>query len=82
MQDGKKKNMKIKIIASKKYGSEYLKEQLLNAISKTSLEVVDDNYDLSIAIGGDGTFLHSVRENNFNPNICLLYTSPSPRDRG
>ena len=40
--------MKVKIIASKKYGSEYLKEQLLNAISKTSLEVVEDNYDLSI----------------------------------
>lgn len=64
--------MKIKIIASKKYGSEYLKEQLLNAISKTSLEVVEDNYDLSIAIGGDGTFLHSVRENNFNPNIMYI----------
>ncbi|MDE5587353.1 MAG: NAD(+)/NADH kinase [Bacilli bacterium] len=33
---------------------------------------VDSNYDLAIAIGGDGSFLRMVRENDFNEDIYYV----------
>ena len=35
-------------------------------------EVVNGNYDLAIAIGGDGSFLRMLKENNFNTNIYYV----------
>lgn len=34
--------------------------------------VDDDKYNLAIAIGGDGAFLRTVRQNNFNSNIYYV----------
>ena len=34
--------------------------------------VVDENYDLAMAIGGDGTFLKMVRDEDFNENIYYV----------
>ena len=34
--------------------------------------VVEDNYNLGIAIGGDGTFIKMVRDNNFNSDIYYV----------
>lgn len=34
--------------------------------------VSDDNYDLAIAIGGDGSFLRMVKQNNFNSDIYYI----------
>lgn len=34
--------------------------------------VTDENYDLAMAIGGDGTFLKMVRDEDFNPNIYYV----------
>lgn len=36
------------------------------------LKYVDSNYDLAIAIGGDGSFLRMVRENDFDENIYYV----------
>ena len=37
-----------------------------------SFEIAYDDYDLAISIGGDGTFLKMVNENNFNSNIYFI----------
>ena len=35
--------------------------------------IIDDNkYDLAIAVGGDGSFLRMVKQNNFNSDICYI----------
>ena len=34
--------------------------------------ICNDNYDLAIAIGGDGSFLRMLKQNNFNSNIYYI----------
>lgn len=43
-----------------------------NALKKAKLEIVDKDYDLAIAIGGDGSFLRMVKENLFDSNIYYV----------
>lgn len=49
---------------------------IINDIERKFIEngfkISDDNYDLAIAIGGDGSFLRMIHENNFNHNICYV----------
>ena len=42
-----------------------LKEELL----QNNFEINNEIFDLVISVGGDGTFLKMVHDNNFNPNI-------------
>ena len=46
--------------------SKIVKEKLEIA----NFQIVEDNYDLAIAIGGDGSFLRMIKNTNFNEN-CL-----------
>ena len=34
--------------------------------------ITDNNYDLGIAIGGDGSFLRMIKANNFDSNIYYV----------
>ena len=52
---------------SKKVGN-YVEKILLNH----NFIIVDDNYDLCIAIGGDGSFLRMIKETDFNSNIFYV----------
>ena len=45
-----------------------IKNKLLN----NGFEIVDNNYDLIIALGGDGTFLRMINDNKFNSNIYYV----------
>lgn len=49
---------------------------ILNVVKKElinySFNLVEEDYDLAIAIGGDGSFLRMVRENNFNSDIYYV----------
>lgn len=45
-----------------------LKQELLD----NSFIIDDNNFDLGISIGGDGSFLKMVHENNFNKNIYYI----------
>ena len=45
---------------------------LRNKLVKNGYQVVENDYDLAIAIGGDGSFLRMVKENNFNDNIYYI----------
>lgn len=40
-----------------------------NKFSNNGFTIVDSNYDLAVAVGGDGSFLRMVKQNNFNSNI-------------
>ena len=39
-------------------------------LESANFQIVEDNYDLAIAIGGDGSFLRMIKSSNFNEN-CL-----------
>lgn len=41
-------------------------------IKKYNFDIVENNYDLAIAIGGDGSFLRTVKTNNFNSDIYYV----------
>ena len=34
--------------------------------------ITDKNFDLGIAVGGDGSFLRMIKNNNFNSNIYYV----------
>lgn len=42
------------------------------AIKKYDFNLVDQDYDLAIAIGGDGSFLRTVKTNDFNSDIYYV----------
>jgi len=41
-------------------------------LENAHFDCVDSNYDLAIAVGGDGSFLRMVKENDFNENIYYV----------
>jgi NAD+ kinase len=41
-------------------------------IKKYNFDIVENNYDLAIAIGGDGSFLRMVKATNFNSNVLYI----------
>ncbi|MCI8588850.1 MAG: NAD(+)/NADH kinase [Bacilli bacterium] len=41
-------------------------------LSRAGFEISSDHYDLAIAIGGDGSFLRMVKENDFDSNIYYV----------
>jgi len=45
---------------------------LKDSLSKRNIEIAEENYDLGIAIGGDGTFLRMANETDFNTNIYYV----------
>ena len=68
LQDGKVKNMKIKLFESSNSDSTFIKEILTSLLIKAGFKVTESKkFDIGIAIGGDGTFLHMIMESNFNP---------------
>ena len=53
----------------------------IDGVQTLDIKEFNNLVDLIIVFGGDGTLLGAARKfiNNETP-ICLLYTSPSPRD--
>ena len=60
--------------------SAYATEKIGDATFEAE-RALESEYDLLIAAGGDGTLNEVVNGIAEQPNRCLLYTSPSPRDR-
>lgn len=63
---------KIKIFSNENEMSYKIKLQLTNEFQKYNFEMAEDNYDLAIAIGGDGSFLRMVNATNFNSDTYYV----------
>jgi len=58
----------IKIFGNHSEPSRYTVKLLRERLFNNNFEVIDDNNaDLIISVGGDGTFLQTLKETNFNP---------------
>lgn len=63
---------KIKIFANNNQKSTEIKRLLEVELLKSKFEIVDSNFDLAIAVGGDGSFLRMVKACNFNSDISYI----------
>ena len=63
---------KVKIFANENEVSYKIKLKLIEELKKYNFELVDENYDLAIAIGGDGSFLRMVNNTNFNSDVYYV----------
>ena len=45
---------------------------LKESLEKRNIEIVEDNFDLGIAVGGDGTFLRMTTEVDFNSDVYYV----------
>ena len=64
--------MKYKIFTNNKEISNKIKEEVSVKLSRNNFIYNEEDYDLAIAIGGDGSFLHMVKDTNFNTNILYV----------
>ncbi len=63
---------KVKLYVKNSKKSQEVASNLEKELLKYHFELVEQNYDLAISIGGDGTFIKMVRENNFNSEIYYV----------
>ena len=49
-----------------------IKDKLVECLNNNNIQIDDVNFNLAVAIGGDGSFLKMVRDNNFDSNICYV----------
>lgn len=60
---------KVKLFINDNLKSNRVAREVKEKLVKNKFVVVDDDYDLAIAVGGDGSFLRMVKNANFN-NKC------------
>lgn len=63
---------KVKLFSNNSEKAQKIKELLINKLKANNINIVDNDHDLGIAIGGDGSFLRMIKENNFNSNIYYI----------
>ena len=63
---------KIKIYINGDDKSKMVRETLINDLISHGFKIVDKDYDLAISIGGDGTFLKMIHDNEFNSDIYYV----------
>ncbi len=64
--------MKYKIFTNNKELSNKIKEEVSVKLSRNNFIYNEEEYDLAIAIGGDGSFLHMVKDTNFNSDVLYV----------
>lgn len=64
--------MKIKIFCNNNINSLKVLKELKEKIKKHNLELVENNFDIAIAIVGDGSFLRMVKECEFDQNVLYV----------
>ncbi len=63
---------KVRLFPNQNQCSQELALELTKKLEDLNFEVVEENYQLAIAIGGDGSYLRMVRENNFDSEIYYM----------
>ncbi len=63
---------RVKIFANQNEESLLIKQKVEESLKKYHFELVEDSFDLAIAIGGDGSFLRMLRTLNFDSHIYYV----------
>lgn len=63
---------RVKISANDNVRSNNIKRELESKLISNNYELVSENYDLCIAIGGDGAFIRMLKSENFNENVYYI----------
>lgn len=63
---------KVKISANNNVKSNNIKCELENKLKSNNYEIVEENFDLCIAIGGDGAFIRMLKSVNFNKDAYYI----------
>jgi len=63
---------KVKLFANDNKKSKEIERYVRKVLLRNNFKIVDKNYDLAIAIGGDGSFLRILKYNNFNSNVFYI----------
>ena len=63
---------RVKLFVNDNSKSRDVENKVKEALLRHNFLIVEDNYDLGIAIGGDGSFLRMIRESNFNSEIFYV----------
>ena len=63
---------RVKLFVNDNDLSKRVAEEVTQELTKYGFEVVNENFDLGISIGGDGCFLRMVKATNFNENIHYI----------
>lgn len=63
---------KVTIFTNNDLSSLKVKKKLISKLKKNGFIIDDENFNLSIAIGGDGTFLEMIRNNHFNRDVYYI----------
>lgn len=65
--------MKIKLFYNEEKDTLLIKDVLTNLLNKENIEITEDiDFDIGMAIGGDGTFLHMIMESNFKTDALYV----------
>lgn len=64
--------LKVKLFANDTEYSNMILEELNRKLGENGYIITDNDYDLAIAIGGDGTFLKMVKECNFSDEVLYI----------
>lgn len=67
-----KKINKVKLFVNNNIKSRKAAKQITEILKKKKFEIVDDDFDLGIAIGGDGSFLRMIKNSNFNSDVYYV----------
>ena len=68
----KMKIKKVKLFVNDNLKSNKVAREVKEKLEKNKFSIVDEGYDLAIAIGGDGSFLRMVKNANFNNKCCYV----------
>ena len=63
---------KIRLFANDNTLSNEIKNILSNKLKENNFIISDDDYELGIAIGGDGSFLRMLKQSNFNSDVYYI----------
>lgn len=64
--------MKVRLFGNDNEKSKTIIKEVKNRLENNGFEVVKDNYELAIAVGGDGSFLRMVKQSNFNSDVLYV----------
>lgn len=61
-----KKIKRVKLFVNNNIKSRKVAKEITEILQKKKFEIVEDNFDIGIAVGGDGSFLRMIKNSNFN----------------